>query len=264
MMSEDSNPETNRRSMLNSVSDGHNVFDGDNDTSAERRPLLKGLATSFASILGLSSTASASSKGKGSEMRQKAERAIESYKEPASINKVVTKHGSELLTELTDNGFLTSANIADVRSAGVKIMTAPAENDPVEGTYVTASEQKGEFTAHISIVRKTPTRIVRINVQPQLGRSFATVKNRSGNLITVLDPAAEDDLSTQTVESSDDDVSIQKSCGTDGYTCPPSSCCYNCGAMQTKHERICCVYSDGSTSCYEEPMDKCCDPMFCC
>lgn len=250
-----------RRSMLNSVDNRYNRFEDDSGASAERRPLLKGLVVSLSSILGLGGTAAADTNGKGREMQKKTETAMDGFETPSEVNKAIDKYGGPLLTELAERGFLESTDSIESRTDGVNIQEAPTEVDPNEGTYVTASKHEEVFTAHISIVRKTEAQVVRINLQPQLGRSFATVKSRDGDLITVIDPS---EKSTQATENSKDDVSIEKVCGSDGYTCPPGSCCTFCGTKQVKHERTCCQYSDGSVDCYEEPIDKCCEPLICC
>lgn len=233
--------------MLNSVKKGHNMFKtAEKDVvKADRRPLLRGFAVSVGTVLGFGSTASAS--GKGTDIRGKVRSATEGYETRSGVNSALQKHGGDLLAALSENGYLSSA---DLRISGVKPHKAPAKVDPTEGTYVTAFEKEGQFTAHISIVRKTPSLVVRLNIQPQAGNAFATIKTRDGELITVVNPSV------------DDDVSTQEFCTTD-YTCPPSSCCALCSKQQ-KHEETCCKYSDGSTSCTEEPVDDCCNPSVCC
>lgn len=253
-----------KRSILNNINDGHNMFGDGESPSAERRPLLKGLAVSLGTVFGLSNTAAAGSDGKKSKMQQKTEAVIDSYKTPSDVHAALTEHGRSLISELSNRGFLKSTNTENLIVGSVNVQKAPAENDPSEGVYLTAAEQKGQFTSHLSIVKKTPTYLIRLNVQPQLGRSFATVKTREGDLVTVVDPSVDGDLSIQSTGNTDGDVSIQKTCGSNGYTCPPSACCTLCGIMQTLHEEICCLYPDGSTSCYEQPVDKCCDPITCC
>lgn len=263
-MSRNDEDETDRRSILNSVDDGHNVFQDDSKPSAERRPMLKGLAVSIGSALGLGGTAAADPDGKGGELQRKTEAAMEGYETPADVNAALAEHATDLLTELSSSEFSGPITTEDFRAADVHVQKAPAEVNPAEGTYVTASEQEGVFTAHISIVRKTPTHVVRLNVQPQLDRSFATVTTKDGDAVAVLDPSVEGDLPTRVAESSDDDASIQKFCGGDGYTCPPGACCTFCGTKQVKHKRTCCQYPDGSVECNEEPVDQCCEPLVCC
>lgn len=267
MMSEKDCRETDRRSMLNSVGKGHSVFDrtsrSDAGASAERRPLLKGLAVSLGSVIGLGGAASADPEERKNEMQRKTEEAVDGYRTPADIRTALNEHGNGLLTELARSGFLNSTDTAYPRTDDINVQKAPAEVNPTEGTYVTASKYEGVFSAHISIVRKTPTHIVRLNVRPQLDQSFATIKTRDGELVTVVDPSTDGNPSEQVGESSDD-VSVQKVCNSDGYTCPPGACCLYCGRLQVKHKRTCCKYSDGTVSCSEEPVDSCCDPATCC
>jgi len=240
----------NRRSLLGNVQEGHNIFGtrAEKETKAERRPLLKGFAVSLGSALGLSGSTAAKSSGQGVEIREKARTAMEGYKSRSGVKVALRQHGDSLLADVTENGYLEST---DLQIHSVEPHSAPSSEDPEEGTYVDAFEKDGEFTAHISIVRKTPSAIVRFNIQPQAENAFATIKTRRGELITVVNPSV------------DDDVSTQEFCTTD-YTCPPSSCCTFCGTKQTKHEETCCTYSDGSTSCTEEPVDQCCEPSLCC
>ncbi len=254
---------TDRRSMLKEVNDGHNVFSDESSASSDRRPLLKGIGVSLASALGLGGTAAASG-GKESEMHEKTEAAIDGYDTPGAVKSALAEHENGLLDSVAGSSFLGAVSLSSFESDTVNVQKAPAESDPDEGTYVTASEHDGEYTAHISIVRKTPNAVVRLNVQPQLDRSFATVRTRDGETIAVIDPSNEKSISAQSTDGSDDDVSIQKVCGSDGYTCPPGACCTFCGTKQVKHERTCCQYADGTIDCYEEPIDKCCDPLVCC
>lgn len=267
-MSEKDNPGTDRQSMLNSVEKGHNVFDGtvrtDKGATPERRPLLKGLAVSLGSVVGFGGTAAADSKGQRSEMQRKTEEAMDGYRTPANIRSALNEYGSDLMAELAQSGFLRSANTAYPHAGEVKIQKAPAEVDPAEGTYVTASKYEGVFSAHISIVRKTPTHVVRLNVRPQLEQSFATIKSRDDETVAVVNANDKGNPSVEEAESSDDGVSIQKVCGSDGYKCPPGACCSTCSYLQQKQERICCKYSDGTIDCYLQPVDKCCDPLVCC
>lgn len=260
MSGKDSN-NTDRRSILKDVNAGHNMFGDNSEASAERRPLLKGLGLSLGAILGPSGAAAGSSE-ETSKMQRKTEAAIEGYETTAGVKKALNEHANGLLAVLAESGFSKSIETADLTPDDVEVLRAPAEVDPVEGTYVTASEHEGEFTAHVSIIRKTATFVVRINVQPQLDRSFATIKSRNGKILAIVDPSAGGDLSS--VAAEDDDASIQKVCGSDGYTCPPGACCTYCGTKQVKHERTCCKYADGSVDCYEEPIDQCCDPLVCC
>lgn len=260
-MSKKESNDTSKRSMLKDVNTGHNVFGDDSDVSAERRPLLKGLSASLSAALGLSGAA-AGSGGKDTEMQQKTEAAMNGYETPTGVKKALNEHGNSLLEALAQSEFFESFGNIDLSVDDVEVQQAPAEVDPTEGAYVTASKHGETFTAHITIIRKTPTAIVRINVQPQLSRSFATVRSRDGEVISVIDPRDEDEVTVTAAES--DDISIQKTCGSDGYTCPPGACCTFCGTKQVKHERTCCQYADGSIECYEEPIDKCCDPLVCC
>jgi len=262
MMSEKDKRETDRQSVLNSVDDGHNVFGNASETTAERRPVLKRLAISIGSALGLAGTATADSDGRGAEIQRKTEAAMEGYETPSSVNTALIEHATGLLTQLGSTEFSGPITSEDFRATDVNMQKAPAEVDPAEGTYVTASKYDGTFSAHISIIRKTSTHVLRLNVRPQLDQSFATIKTRDGETIAVVDPRIDDDSSEMTGES--DDVSIKKVCGSDGHTCPPGSCCFNCGRLQVKHTKTCCKYSDGSVSCSEEPIDSCCDPVTCC
>lgn len=250
----------NRYEVLNSVEKGHNVFaepdSKERRVLTDRRPLLKGLLISVGSVLGFGRTVNADVGSKRTEIQEKAEAAMDGYRTTAGVDTALTKHGNGLLPELISHGYLESTAAEDLLTGDVTVLAAPSEADPKEGTYVTASEQKGEFVAHISIVKKTPMYVIRINIKPQLNRSFATIKTIDGDLVTILNPNAATS-STKRVDTTDDDISLQKSCGTDGYTCPPSVCCNGCLA-NTKYERICCVYSDGSTDCYTEPTGYCC------
>ncbi|WP_132057686.1 hypothetical protein [Halorussus amylolyticus] len=263
-MSEREHPKENRRSMLNSVHEGHSIFENDESVSSDRRPLLKGLAVSVGSLLGLGGTAAAGSDTEADEIRKQTEAAMEGYDTVEGVETAVANHENGLLNKLTDSSLVAAVDSDTFTANDVQLWKAPAENEPTDGTYVTASEREGTFAAQISIVRKTPNHIVRVNIEPQLDRSFATVSTREGETIAVLDPSHDGELSAQTGESTDDTVTPQKECGTDGYTCPPGACCLTCGTLQTKHERTCCVFSDGSTDCYEEAIDKCCDPLVCC
>lgn len=240
----------NRRSLLDNVQEGHNMFGArtEKETRAERRPLLKGLAVSVGSALGLSGTTAAKSSEQSVGTQEKVQTAMDGYKSRSGVKAALRKHGDSLLADVAENGYLEST---DLQIHNVEPHSAPSSEDPDEGTYVNAFEKDGEFTAHISIVRKTPSATVRFNIQPQAENAFATIKSRGGELITVVNPSV------------DDDVSTQEFCTTD-YTCPPSSCCTFCSTEQTKHEETCCTYSDGSTSCTEEPIDQCCVPSVCC
>lgn len=238
--------EKDKSSMLKSVQTGHSIFENaqKRQTSTDRRPFLRGLVASVGIVLGFGSSASASER-RGEKRR--IDDVVEGYRTPSDVQQVLQNKAGELLETLTENGYLPSA---EIQITGVKPHQAPTKTDPLEGTYVTGFKKDGELTAHISIIRKTPSVVVRLNFQPQVGNVFATIKSRDGELISVVNPGT------------DGDVSTQKFCTTD-YTCPPSSCCTLCDKQQ-KHEETCCTYSDGSTSCTEEPIDECCDPSVCC
>lgn len=259
-MSEKDKHETGRREMLNNVNDGHNIFGGNEEVSAERRPMLKGLAVSVGSILGLGGTAAASDGD--DELRRKTEAAMDGYNTRSGVDAALDKHGSGLLTQLAGSNLASSMGTEDFYKGDVNAHKAPAEVDPDEGTYVTASEYEGTFSAHISVVKKTPNHVIQLNIRPQLDSSFATIKTRDGDLLNIVDPDVEGVISAQS-ESTSDDVTIQKTCGQDGYTCPPGVCCTLCSVM-VKHEKICCLYPDGSQGCYTQPIDKCCEPITCC
>jgi hypothetical protein len=236
-----------KQTLLNSVREGHSIYQtAEQDAmKANRRPLLKSLAVSVGTVLGLAGTASAS--GESKNLHDKARIAIKGYETQNGVERALQDHTTTLLETLSEEDYLSST---DMQIRGVKPHKAPDEVDPVEGTYVTAFEKEGQFTAHISIVRKTPSFVTRINVQPQAGNAFATVKTHEGEFITVVDQGVDDEMSTQ------------KFCTTK-ETCPPSSCCVLCSKQQ-KHEKTCCTYSDGSSSCTEEPVNDCCNPSVCC
>lgn len=236
-----------KQTLLNGVREGHSIYQPPEQDAmkADRRPLLKGLAVSVGTVLGLGGTASASKEGR--DLHNEARIAIEGYETKNGVKRALRDHGTALLETLVEKDYLSST---DVQIRGVKPHKAPDKVDPVESTYVTAFEKEGQFTAHISIVRKTPSLVTRINVQPQAGNAFATIKTRGGELITVVD------------QSVDNEMSTQEFCTTK-ETCPPSSCCMLCSKQQ-KHEKTCCTYSDGSSSCTEEPVNDCCNPSVCC
>lgn len=241
----------NRRKVLNNVQKMRDRRGGNQEpVAATRRPILKGFSVILSSILGLGGTVAGRSPTEN-KFHEQVSKATADYRSPDAIVEALDGHAAELLDELVNRDYLVPAKGSSLNISQVWVHKSPAEVDPEPGTYLTAFEKDGQFTAHISVVRRTPSRVVRINVQPQAGKSFATIKTRDGELVSVVDPV-------------DDDVSTQKICGSDGYTCPPGSCCTLCGTLQVLHEKTCCQYSDGSVDCYTEPTDDCCDPLTCC
>lgn len=194
-----------------------------NDSSMNRRALLKGLGAGTASVVGMSGMA-ASSMGSDVQTKgvqsQKIQRAAEAFATNRAVEQALLDTGAPVRETL--------------EAEGISLSLGHEEFDEVR-TF--GEERDGVPTAHIVAERNDGAREIEFHVFPQADDAFAVEKTDSG---------------LRRFEA--DDVKPAEFCETstycDGY-CQCSAtqpCGTDCEAGYEVEER-CCQYSDGSYEC---------------
>lgn len=223
-----------------------------NEQTTARRPFLLGGLGTVGSVLGVGQNPTMSN----DEVKEKVRKVMERYDTPGKAQRVLNEHASAISARVQKQGSPAAPAVDNPAVDDLRVGDGPAESDPEQATYLTALKRNGSFTAHLSFVRKSRGRTLRLIVQPEARRAYGLLFKRDGSLQTIIDPNRPGDGANQ------QDVTTQE-CTFEGYECPPNCCAYPFDCYRSvKYKRYCCRgVTDG---CYEESTDNCCRPELCC
>jgi hypothetical protein len=165
--------------------------DDRNETDASRRALLKGVAAGSVAAAGLSGTAAATEAVGRASLAEK-EAVSARYDTERAVREAVADHAGDFLAALADEGYLDTADPAD-------LVTEPRSTDEHlasdRSVAVGAVPADDGLTAHVELAYRTDDHDLSVLVQPEAGRAYAHLDD--GETVQRLDYDPEDGVSVE-------------------------------------------------------------------
>lgn len=220
--------------------------DDANDSTVDRRSVLKAVGVSAVGGIALSGSATARRRPFPEEVqRVKAE-----FEDPASARDALADHADPILDELTERGVLRTASVSAFPADD---LLAPREySDVAEGATVRGVDVDGEWDAEVVASTETDAHAVELVVQPNRARSYALVDPKDGG-----------DMYRLSTSQDDDEVSVSDHCHYESQCLSYFQC--DSGTSCQRQERHCCDDDgDGNEdNCNSWYNDGCCATSYC-
>ncbi|MFD1647294.1 hypothetical protein [Haloarchaeobius litoreus] len=246
-MASDRDEPMKKQELIGSMDDGsESVTEQPEDDIFSRRKVLGGLSAGAAS-LGFTGIASAIDPTGDVTAEIRRQEIISQYQPEEDAIETVNEEASELLEYLRREGYIESADVAEVNHDRVQVYT---DNKPVpaDGTEEEAQEQR----AHIHIRKETEDRTIGINVEPEVGRQYAVIIPTTEN----SDEATVISITDGEIQSDDGCYYLDNACTTgvancgcrerDVVCCTKTLDCYTNGGSL----RYCCCPQDSYNCCH--------------
>jgi hypothetical protein len=156
----------------------------EDETSVERRSILKNLGAAGAGGIAASSGLAAASSSGRADPADVAKRKRQKYKKSKNAKKAVRKHGMSVLKELHERDFIRNPSVATLALnrffSDIRGMDAEFEE---EGYGLTTFANEGDefLTSLLLISKNTDTHRMALYVQPERQKSYAIVQPDDGD-----------------------------------------------------------------------------------
>lgn len=217
-----------------------------NDSTVNRRSVLKAVGASAVAGVSLAGSAAAAPRPTPEEL----ERVKAEFDDPVTAREAVAEQADVLLEELAERGVLATASASAFPSN--ELQRPDEYSDAAEGATVRGVRADGEWDVEVATSTETDAHAVELVVQPNRGRSYAIVA-----------PKDADDTYRLTSDPDDDEVRVNNHCHYESQCLSYFAC--QSGSNCQRQERHCCDSNgdgdeDDCTSWYN---DRCCAIQYC-
>lgn len=220
--------------------------DSANDSTVDRRSVLKAVGASAVGGVAFSGSTTASRRS----MPESVKRTKAELADPTTVRRALGEHGETLLDELAGRGVLATASASAFPSA--ELLTPDEYSDAAEGATVRGVNVDGDWDAEIAASTETDAHAVELVVRPDRDQSYALVAPKDGG-----------DMYRLASGPNDDEVTVSNHCHYESQCLSYMAC--ESGSYCQRQERHCCD-EDGDgveDECNSWYNDGCCSQSYC-